>query len=418
MPVSGRFGALGERDFRLLWLGQATSALGSGLVPVALAFAVVQLTDSASALGIVLSAGLVSRVCLLLLGGVVADRLPRQRVMLAADAVRACTQGVVAVLLLTGRAEIWHLIVLFALYGAADSVFSPASTGLVPETVSPGRLQEANALMGMSRSAALVAGPVIAGLLVSGASPGWAFAIDALTFGCSCLSLSFLRLPGVGGVTHSSVLTDLRAGWREVRGRPWATTTIVRFSLSNLAMAPLFVLGPTVAHDSLGGATAWGLIGTAGGIGSVLGAGVALRVRPPRPLFAGTLAVALCALELALLARPFPAAVIALAAALGFGATSFSNALWFTALQERIPREALSRVSSYDWLGSLALQPVGYALAGPAAGAFGISATLVGAAAVQVTVSVGAAFTPAIRALGVGESPEPAATKSSRTALT
>src|SRR5262249_36170255 len=191
----------------------------------------------------VLSAGLVSRVCLLLLGGVVADRLPRQRLMLAADAVRACTQGVVAVLLLTGRAEIWQLVVLFALYGAADSGFSPASTGLVPETVAPGRLQEANALMGMSRSAALVSGPVIAGLLVSGASPGWAFAIDALTFGISCLSLAFLRLPGVGGVTHSSVLADLRAGWREVRGRSWATTTIVRFSLSNLAMAPLFVLG-------------------------------------------------------------------------------------------------------------------------------------------------------------------------------
>jgi len=149
-------GVLRERNFRLLWLGQATSAFGSSLVPVALAFAVIDLTGSPSALGLVLSAGLVSRVCLLLLGGVIADRLPRQHVMIAADALRATTQGVVATLLLTGTAQIWELLVLFALFGAGDAFFSPASTGLVPETVSPAGLQQANSLMGIGRDAARV----------------------------------------------------------------------------------------------------------------------------------------------------------------------------------------------------------------------------------------------------------------------
>ena len=151
--------------------------------------------------------------------------------------------------------------------------------------------------------------------------------------------------------------------------------------VSNLAIAPLFVLGPFVAEESLGGATAWGLIGTAGGIGAVLGDAAALRLRPRRPLLAGGLAASLWALEPALLARPFPTAVIAVAAALGFGGSGFSNALWFTALQERIPRQALSRVSSYDWLGSIAFQPAGFALAGPLAAAIGVPATLLGSAA-------------------------------------
>ena len=148
------------------------------------------------------------------------------------------------------------------------------------------------------------------------------------------------------------------------------------------------MLGPFVAEESLGGATAWGLIGTAGGIGAVLGDAAALRLRPRRPLLVGGLAASLWALEPAVLARPFPTAVIAVAAALGFGGSGFSNALWFTALQERIPREALSRVSSFDWLGSIAFQPAGFALAGPFAAAIGVPATLLGSAAVQASACI------------------------------
>ncbi len=417
MGAAVRLGPLEERDFRLLWLGQTTSAFGSALVPVALAFAVIDLTSSEAALGLVLAAGLCSRVVLLLLGGVLADRLPRQRVMLAADALRALTQGLVAVLLLSGQAQVWHLLVLFALFGAGDAFFSPASTGLVPEIVSPGRLQQANALISLSRSAAWIAGPLLAGLIVAGTGPGLAFAIDSGTFVVSTVSLARLRLPRIVARACGGVLADLREGWREVTARTWVWTTIARFSISNLAIAPLFVLGPFVAERSLGGAAAWGLIGTCGGIGAVLGDAAALRLRPRRPLVAGGLAVSLWALEPALLARPFPTAGIAVAAALGFAGASFSNALWFTALQQRIPREALSRVSSYDWLGSLVFQPAGYALAGPAAAAIGIPATLIASAAVQASACIGVALTPAVRGLQAREHPDAGVAKSPRSAL-
>jgi MFS family permease len=391
---------LGEREFRLLWLGQATSALGSSLVPVALAFAVLDLTGSASALGLVLATAFASRVVFLLLGGVVADRLPRQSVMLGADLVRTGSQALVATLLVTGQARLWQLVVLFALFGAGDAFFSPASTGLVPETVRAERLQQANALMSLSRSVAFVGGPTIAGLLVVGIGAGWVFAIDAATFAVSSISLGLLSLPRAASMApRASLLADLRGGWLEVRNRTWVWVTVVRFSISNLAIAPLFVLGPFVAQESLGGATAWGLIGTAAGIGAVLGDAAALRLRPRRPLYAGALAASLWALEPALLARPFPTAVIAVAAALGFGASGFSNALWFTALQQRIPREALSRVSSYDWLGSIAFQPAGFALAGPSAEAIGVSATLLGSAAVQASACIAVSLSPSVRGL-------------------
>jgi predicted MFS family arabinose efflux permease len=400
MLVAARLGALEEREFRLLWLGQATSAIGTSLVPVALAFAVIDLTGSASALGIVLSAGLVSRVVLLLFGGVVADRLPRQSVMLGSDLLRTASQGMVAVLLLSGRAQIWQLVVLFALYGAGDAFFSPASTGLVPDTVRAERLQQANALMSLSRSVAWVAGPTIAGVLVSVSEPGWVFAIDAATFAVSSASLGLLRLPRMlDSLPRPSLVAGLRGGWHEVRKRGWVWTTVLRFGISNLAIAPVFVLGPFVAHESLGGAAAWGLIGTGGGIGAVLGDVAALRLQPRRPLMTGGLAVSLLALEPILLARPAPTWAIALGAALGFGAASFANALWFTALQERIPREALSRVSSYDWLGSIAFQPAGYALAGPISAAIGVPATLLAGAALHASACVGVALTPEIRGL-------------------
>jgi MFS family permease len=400
MLVAARLGVPEERAFRILWLGQASSALGSSLVPVALAFAVLGLTGSASALGLVLSAAFVSRVVLLLLGGVVADRLPRQTVMLGADLLRTVSQGVVAALLIIGHARVWELVVLIALFGAGDAFFAPASTGLVPETVQAERLQQANALVSLSRSVALVAGPTVAGLLVAGIGPGWVFAIDAATFAVSSCSLARLRLPrSVNEAPRATVLMELRGGWREVRSRTWVWATIIRFSMSNVAIAPLFVLGPFVADKSLGGATAWGLIGTAGGIGAVLGDAAALRLRPGRPLLAGGLAASLWALEPVLLARPFPTAVIAVAAALGFGASGFSNALWFTALQERIPRHTLSRVSSYDWLGSILFQPAGLALAGPLAAAIGAPTTLLGSAAVQASACIAVSLSPSVRGL-------------------
>jgi MFS family permease len=274
MRLAGGLGTLEERQFRLLWTGQAVSAFGDGLYPVALAFAVVRLSGSAGDLGLVFTAVLIPRVVLVLGGGVFADRFPRQRVMLGADVLRSAMQSLTAAFLLSGGDALWVLIVLSVLYGAGDAFFQPAITGLVPQTVRAERIQQANALLALTRSSFWLVGPVAAGALVTTAGPGWAFAGDAATFAVSAALLARIRVSRVPGEGMSFV-AELRSGWREVAGRTWVWTGIAYFSISNLAFAPLFVLGPFVAQRSLGGASSWGAIVTCAGVGSLVGAGAA-----------------------------------------------------------------------------------------------------------------------------------------------
>jgi len=406
MRLADRLGALQERQFRLLWAGQAVSAFGDGLFPIALAFAVVELTGEPEDLGLVFTAVLVPRVVLVLAGGVWADRLPRQRVMLAADVLRCATQAATAVVLLRGSADLWTLVALAALYGAGDAFFAPAVTGLVPETVPPGRIQQANALLGLTRSASFLAGPAVAGVLVATGGPGWAFAVDSASFAVSALFLARMRLPRAAHPVRTSFASELRAGWREVRGRTWVWASIAFFSVWNLSMGALYVLGPFVAKESLGGAASWGVIVSCAGVGSLVGAAAALRFRPRRPLATGLLLFGVAALEPAVLARPFPTAVVAAAAAVAFGSAAFGNAVWLTALQERIPRESLSRVSAYDWLGSIVFQPLGYALVGPIVAALGTSSTLLLSAALVACASVVVSSLASVRAV-VRETPDP-----------
>ena len=197
MRLDGRLGALQEKQFRLLWTGQAVSAFGDGLYPVALAFAVVELTGSAADLGLVFMAVLIPRVVLVLGGGVWADRLPRQRVMLGADLLRCSMQALTALFLLGGGDELWPLLVLSALYGAGDAFFQPAITGLVPETVRPDRIQQANALLSLTRNASFLAGPAVAGVVVATGGSAWAIAVDAATFAVSAAFLAAMRLPQI-----------------------------------------------------------------------------------------------------------------------------------------------------------------------------------------------------------------------------
>jgi MFS family permease len=400
--LTGVLGALQERDFRLLWIGQTTSAFGDSLIPVALAFAVIDLTGSRSDLGFVLMASVIPRAALVLVGGVWADRIRRQVVMLSADAARCVTQSLVAAALLSGAAHIWQLIALSALYGAATAFFAPAETGLIPATVSPDRLQEANALMGLSRSAAWVVGPAAAGGLVAVASPGWAFVVDAGSFAVSSISLALLSVRALEAAKRSRFLDDLREGWRELTERTWVWSSIVYFGIWNLAVAPVWVLGPFVAARSLGGASAWGLIATCAAIGSVLGGVVALRLKPGRPLFVGYVALSAMALEPAALARPFPLYVVVLTALVGISTLSLANTLWQTTLQAHIPPARLSRVSAYDWLGSLIFSPVGYAVAGPLAAAIGTRATLLVSAGVLGSSGLVVGLLPDVRAVRRG----------------
>jgi hypothetical protein len=374
-------GPLEERQFRLLFIARGFSMFGDGLVPVALAFAVLSIERSASALGLVLAAGTVPRVLLLLVAGVWADRIPRDQVMVGADLLRFGSQGIAAVLLIGGHAQVWQLALLTLVHGVGAAFFLPASTGLIPQTVSPGRLQQANGLLSLTSSGFSILGPVIAGVLVATFGAGWALAADAATFLASAAFLLQLRVTSSVERIPASFLHELRAGWHEFTSRTWLWVDGLFSAFGNFAvLAPIWALGPLVAEESLGGAAAWAAIVTAFGVGSVVAGAVALRFKPERPLLIGVSALVLIAFPPALLAVPAPTPVIAAGAfAAGFGLILF-NTLFETTVQQHVPAEALSRVSSIDWMLSLGLYPIGLAVAGSVAEVIGVGATLAASA--------------------------------------
>jgi MFS family permease len=393
------FAALRERQFRLLFTGQIVSLLGDAITGVALAFAVLDLTGSATDLGYVFAAKTIPLVTFLLVGGVFADRLPRRAVMLTADVVRGAAQGTVALLVLTHSAQVWELVVLQAVAGTATAFFNPASTGLTPMTVSPELLQQANALRGLSMAATGIIGSVISGALVAGVGAGWALAIDATTFGVSAIFLAQLRLPPHATLPPQSFLRDLREGWHEFASRTWVWVIVLSASIGNMMTAIFVVLGAVIAKTSLGGAGAWAAILASLGLGSLFGGLVSLRIRVRHPLFFASSMGGFLALPMALLALQASAALVAAGALLAGGGNMIFNSLWETSLQQHIPASALSRVSAYDWFGSLAFQPLGLVLAGPAAAAIGISTTLWVATAVTLAMAVLVIATPSVRQL-------------------
>jgi MFS family permease len=391
--------ALSERDFRLLWLGQTGSAIGDSLVGIALTFAVLQLTGSAGDLGLVLAAFAVPRVVLTLAGGVWSDRLPRQAVMVACDLLRAGAQAVVSTLLITGNAEIWHLLAFAFVMGSASAFFTPASIGLMPQIVSPGRVQQANALVSISQSAAHIFGPLVAGLIVVTIGAGWAFAIDGVSFLVSAGFLLAMRVPPRDVPPRKAFVTELADGWREVTARSWVVACILTFSVSNVALAAFQVLGPLIAQEKLGGAAAWGVIGAGAAVGGIAGGAVALRWKPERPLIPAFVVMLIAQLELLLLIPPFPALVIAMGAFLTVGSIVISNTLWDTMLQQHIPRDAISRVSSYDWMVSLIFQPLALAAMGPLAEGIGITETLLIATGIGLLANSAVLLVPSVRNL-------------------
>jgi MFS family permease len=392
------FGALREREFRLLFTGQLISLLGDAFTSVALAFAVLSI-GSASDLGYVFAARSVPLVTFLLVGGVFADRLPRRLVMLTADVVRFGTQGATAVLILTHSAQVWELAALQALAGTATAFFNPASTGLTPMTVSGERLQQANALRGLSMSVAGLVGLGIGGTIVSVAGPGWALAVDAASYAISAWFLAQLRLPAHISLPPQSFLADLHDGWREFVARTWVWLVVVGASFGNMFTAIFGVLAAVVAKEHLGGAFAFTEILLGLSAGSLFGGFLSLRVHFNRPLYIGSALTAFLGVPTALLAVHAPALVVACGTFLAGTGNMVFNSLWETALQRHIAPAALSRVSAYDWFGSLAFQPVGLAIAGPLAAGLGESTTLWIAAAGSVAMAAVLVATPSVRAL-------------------
>jgi predicted MFS family arabinose efflux permease len=375
--VIAKLGVLAERNFRLFIAGYSASLIGAAMVPVALTFAVLQEGRSAADVGYVLAAEAVPLVGLVLIGGVIADRLSRRTVMIGSDVVRCASELLLAALLLAGSPPLWVFLVLAGVLGAGQAFFNPALTGLLPLVSSPGRLQQANALSGVATSTAQIVGPAVAGVIVATGGAGWAIAIDGITYAVSAACLALVHIPARVAHDGDSFARQLRAGWAEFRSRSWLWVTVVQFSLFNVfTYAPFMVLGAVIADRALGGAAAWGVILAAQGAGSIIGGLAVLRVRPRRPLVAAILGMACFSGPVALLAARAPTAAIAAAATVSGAGFAVCDVLWSTALQQHVPAPVLSRVSAYDWLGSIAFVPLGYALAGPLASAVGISVTL------------------------------------------
>jgi MFS family permease len=391
-------GALVERDFRLLFAATSISSFGDLVATVALAFAVLDV-GGASDLGVVLAVRQTVSAFILVFGGVLSDRLPRNRILVGASALQGAAQAAMAATVLTGDATVLSFALLGALWGVGDGFVVPAEVGLIPQTVTPPRLQQANALQGLSRGAVRVLGPAVGGLLVVALNPGWALAVDSLTFFVSAALLARIRIPPRTQTVPLRYLRELRDGWREFRTRTWLWSTVLLFSVGNLVFQFSSVLGPAIANERLGGAGAWAAILASGGVGSLAGGLLALRYRPRRPLVASIVFSASIVPMFATLAVVAPTDVIA-AASFVFGlGIALHVTLWFTVFQREVPEHAQSRVSSYDALGSVVLMPLGSAIAGPLALAIGTSAAMWVAAGVIVANTSLMLMIPAVRGI-------------------
>ena len=408
MRGRGRFGPLTERPFRLLWLGRTGSSIGDSLIPVALAFAVLRIGGGATGLGIVLAAFTIGRAAFVVVGGVWADRLPRRAVMITADLVRFCTQTVTAALLLGHVAQVWELAALQAFAGAAGGFFAPASTALVPQTVSAPRLQQANALLSLSQSATNIFGPALSGVIVAVAGPGTVFAIDSASFLVSAGFLTALRIEEHVRPAVQRFWRDVSEGWQEARRHRWLTAGFLGFALGNVGIGMYFVLGPLVSRNDLGGAQAWGLILAGGAVGGVLGGFLVYRIRPRHPVATAFAIWSIGAVPVLALVPPLPvAAIVAASAAFGI-AIVFGNTLWETALQQEVRPDRLARVGSIDWLLSLCLMPAGQTLAGPLVGPLGVRGTLILAAALMSVPNLCVlAFVREVRRVRRRDAPDP-----------
>jgi MFS family permease len=387
------------RNFALLFSARSISYFGTYLAPIAVAFAVLDLTGSASDTGIAFACWTLAQVVTLLVGGVVADRLPRRLVMVGSDLANVCVRTTMGVLLLSGHAQIWELFVLQAVGGAATAFYSPASSGLVPEVVEPSKLQQANAWMGIARYLSFPLGAATGGAIVATIGPGTALLVDGGTYAVSALLLFGIRLPArARAAVTPNFLAELRDGWRAWTEHTWVWLLSVWIAAYFLiTYAPFFVLGPYIAKHDLGGAGAWGVVVTGEGIGALAGALVGLRVRPGRPWVVVGAIFALTSVQSILLAAHASFPLIAAAAVIAGFSFSLGSIIFETGVQRAIAPEKLSRVSAYSWMCAMVFLPLGYALAGPIADAVGMSAYLVFGAVWSVVTTALVFSVPAVR---------------------
>jgi MFS family permease len=400
-PIRRRRPDWAGRNYSLLTAAAFVTNLGSHGALIAAAFAVLENGGDGGDVGLVAAARTLPLVVFLLIGGAVADRLPRHRVMVAANALNCVSQGLFAVLVLAGEPRLWQMMLLTALGGTGQAFFSPAAEGMLLSSVSGEQASRAFAVFRMAMQGAALGGAALGGAMVAAIGPGWVLAADAVAFAVAGALRAFLdvshippRAPGGG------VLADLREGWQEFRSRPWLWGIVVQFSIANAVVAAAdAVYGPLVARDHLGGAGPWGLALGFFGAGTVAGALLMTRWKPRRLLLWGTLCVFPLALPSAALAVPTSVAVLCATMFLTGVTLEVFGVSWMTALHQEIPEDKLSRVSAYDWFGSVAMVPLATALAGPAESAFGRSNALWGCATLVVLVTAAVLCVPDVRNL-------------------
>lgn len=391
---------LTDGRMRFVLAALVASGAADGFGPVTLSFAVLRVTGSVSRLGLVLAAQATAALALTLAGGLAADRFPRARILICSLAGRTAAAALLAVTLLTGTASFPLLLAAAAGYGCADGFFGPASTALVPDLVPRERLAPANALLGGTSSTAAIAAPALAGLVVATLGPGAGFAVQAALLAAAAGSLTAGRLSGDRRAGVVRQRGALRVGWAEfVRIRWLWLLTGQWLVFSMLTLAPVTVLGPALAQRYLGGAAAWGVISASLALGAVGGQFGAGRIRPPsRPGLAVAVLMPVMTAEALALGLGAPLAVVAAAAVVTGLAMGLQTVFFATAMQASVRPDVLARVAAIDLLGSEGGQPVGYALAGPAAAAVGTHTFLTGSAVAMAVAGAAFAFLPALRA--------------------
>ncbi|RFU41590.1 MFS transporter [Actinomadura logoneensis] len=393
---------LRDRDFRLLFTARTLSLSGDAVVPAALALAVLRVTGSGSALAIVLAAAMLPRLVALPLGGVLADRRGARSMAIGTDTLACAAQLCTALLLLGGHPSLWQLAAAQAVGGAASGLALPTLSPLVVGTAPAASLGRANALLGTVAGATRLLGPAIAGTFVLTVGPGWTFLLDAGSFGASAVLISCARVKhraSEDGEPAKSLRADLRQGWREVRARDWYWTSLIAHAAWNGAQGAMLTLAPVIAVQRLGGETVWIVTTEAGAAGLVLGSLIAGRYRPRRPVAVANAGLAAYAIPLTALAFYAPAPVFVTCYGLALAGLGFLNPTWSSTVQAIIPAKSLARVSSYDWLLSLAAAPLGYTLGPWAASAWGPRAPLLVAAVLVAASCLGTLAAPGVRRL-------------------
>jgi MFS family permease len=401
--MTTNFAPLGHRAYRFLLAGRTVNALGNAFAPIALAFAVLDLTGSATDLGLVVGARTIVNVAFLLFGGVLADRLPKTALMAGSSLAAAVTQGAVAALVLTDSATIPLLIGLSAINGMVAALALPASASVLPLTVPASIRQQANALSRLFLNSAAILGAPVAGIVVAAIGPGWGIAVDAATFAVS--ALCFVGLGVAVAATRAeapatdeaepvekpkrpNIFVDLKTGWSEFRSRTWLWVVVAGFCVANMAWGGgLFVLGPVIADETIG-RRAWGFVLAAETAGMIIGGLIAMRLRLRRLLYFGVASCLLLAVPLLVLGL-YPHFWLLIAGALvaGMGVEQFGVA-WETTMQEHIPADKLARVYSYDMVGSFVAIPIGEMAVGPLAHAIGTEVTMIGLGVITVVAFV------------------------------